>query len=143
MNKLFYIWVVSIIIFVFFLINFSISFRFSSPDKSINLMVLLFLILIITILSLLYNKIKSQKVSNKNFKINLVNGMPLLCVISTIIIIPFSYFSYRDCSMLPVERQCGCIYMFATKSLVNKKTSDEIGYKFKRLYNLKCEKGRF
>ena len=143
MNRLFYIWFASIVIFIFCLINFSISHRYSATDKSINLIVLLLVIFLITSISLLYNRIKSQNVLNENYKLNYINGTPLICIFLTLITIPFSYFSYRDCSMLPIERQCGCIYMFATKSFVNNKNSDEIGYKFKRLYNLKCERGRF
>lgn len=144
MNKLFYFWIVTFALFLFNLINFNISLRYSAPDTSLNLIFLLLSMLIVLITSIIFDKNKSKNNYMKYRNINLVTSAPIISVLLTIIITPVSYFSFRDCSVLPIERQCGCIYIFATKSInQDDKTSNDIGMHNKKLYNLKCKKGRF
>ena len=144
MNKLFYFWIFTIILFLFNLINFNISFRYSASDTFLSLIFLLFSLLIILITSIIFNKKNSKDNYTKYRNINLITSTPIISVLLTLIITPFSYFSFRDCSVLPIERQCGCIYIFATKSMKQDNNSpNEIGYHNQKLYNLKCQKGRF
>ena len=76
--------------------------------------------------------------------LNFINATPLICVFITLTSTPASYFLFRNCNMLPIERQCGCIYMFATKTNhEDPKIPDQVIVDNRELYNLNCEKGKF
>ena len=73
--------------------------------------------------------------------INFIIATPIICIFFTFFTITTSYYSYRDCSMLPAERQCSCYYMFSLRSLEkDKKTLDSNGVYNKGLFDKKCNK---